>query len=74
MIPNGFNLVTRVPERIWSTLACAKGPSIYDVRKIFGILEPPLPPLSAFYATYQYCSSIKSANSLTPLPPSVRTS
>ena len=29
----------------------------------------PLPPSSAFHATYQNCSSAKSANSLTPLPP-----
>ena len=28
-----------------------------------------VPPLSAFHATYQYCSSAKSANSLTPPPP-----
>ena len=48
-------------------------PYIYDVRKFLGILDPPS-PLFAFHSTYQYCSSAKSANFLTPLPPSVRTS
>ena len=32
---------------------CDKGSSIYDVRKIFGILDP-LPPLFAFGTDLQY--------------------
>ena len=40
----------------------------------FQDFQPPLPPLSAFHATYQYYLSPKSGNSQPPLPPSVRTS
>ena len=39
---------------------------------MFGFFDP-LPPSSAFHATYQYCLSAKWGNFSTPLPPSVRT-
>ena len=35
----------------------------------FRDFQPPLPPLSAFHATYQYYLSAKSGNSQTPPPP-----
>ena len=45
-----------------------KGWYLRDVHKFFEMLHP-LSPSSTFHATYQYCSSAKSVNSLTPSPP-----
>ena len=60
-----YYLATLCPFHIATTLR--KGPSIKYVHRIFRMFNSLL-PLSAFHATYQYCSSTKFAYSSTPLP------
>ena len=60
-----YYVATLCPFHIATTLR--KGPSIKYVHIIFRMFTSLL-PLSAFHATYQYCSSTKFAYSSSPFP------
>ena len=60
-----YYVATPCPFHIATTLR--KGPSIKYVHRIFRMFNSLL-PLSAFHATYQYCSSTKFAYSSSPFP------